>query len=58
MGLAIILSLTVAGVVLMRDLSEEAKLEQCLMSGRTNCDRSNRRYNASRNLSATFSRVR
>jgi hypothetical protein len=37
MGLAIVLSLAIAGVVLMRDLSEQAKLEDCLMSGRTNC---------------------
>jgi hypothetical protein len=37
MGLAIVLSLAIAGVVLMRDLGEEAKLEDCLMSGRTNC---------------------
>jgi hypothetical protein len=37
MGLAIVLSLAVAGVVLMRDLGKEAKLEDCLMSGRTNC---------------------
>ena len=37
MGLAIVLSLAVARVVLMRDLGEEAKLEDCLMSGRTNC---------------------
>lgn len=37
MGLAIVLSLAIAGVVLMRDLGQEAKLEDCLMSGRTNC---------------------
>lgn len=37
MGLAIVLSLAIAGVVLMRDLGKEAKLEDCLMSGRTNC---------------------
>jgi hypothetical protein len=38
MGLAIVLSLAVAGVVLIRDLSKEAELEHCLMSGRTNCE--------------------
>ena len=37
MGLAIVLSLELAGVVLVRDLGKEAKLEDCLMSGRTNC---------------------
>jgi hypothetical protein len=37
MGLAIVLSLALAGVVLVRDLGKEAKLEDCLMSGRTNC---------------------
>ncbi len=37
MGLAIVLSLAIAGMVLMRDLGQEAKLEDCLMSGRTNC---------------------
>jgi hypothetical protein len=37
MGLAVVLSLAIAGVVLVRDLVTEAKLEDCLMSGRTNC---------------------
>jgi hypothetical protein len=37
MGLAVVLSLAIAGVVLVRDLSSAAKLEDCLMSGRTNC---------------------
>ena len=37
MGLALVLSLAIAGVVLVRDLGKEAKLEDCLMSGRTNC---------------------
>jgi hypothetical protein len=36
-GLAIVLSLAIAGIVLIRDLGKEAKLEDCLMSGRTNC---------------------
>lgn len=37
MGLAVVLSLAVAGIVLVRDLGKESKLEDCLMSGRTNC---------------------
>ena len=37
MGLIIVLSLAIAGVVLVRDLGQELKLEDCLMSGRTNC---------------------
>lgn len=37
MGLAVVLSLAIAGVVLVRDLGKESKLEDCLMSGRTNC---------------------
>jgi hypothetical protein len=37
MGLAIILSLAIVGVILVRDLGKESKLEDCLMSGRTNC---------------------
>jgi hypothetical protein len=37
MGLAVVLSLALAGVVLVRDLGEESKREDCLMSGRTNC---------------------
>ncbi len=37
MGLVIILALAIAGVVLVRDLGAESKLEDCLMSGRTNC---------------------
>jgi hypothetical protein len=37
MGLALVLSLAIAGVVLVRDLGNEAKLEDCLMQGRTNC---------------------
>jgi hypothetical protein len=37
MGLALVLSLAIAGIVLVRDLGKEAKLEDCLMSGRTNC---------------------
>ena len=37
MGLAVVLSLAVAAIVLVRDLGKESKLEDCLMSGRTNC---------------------
>ncbi len=37
MGLVVVLSLAIAGVVLVRDLGAESKLEDCLMSGRTNC---------------------
>ncbi len=37
MGLVVVLSLAIAGIVLVRDLGAELKLEDCLMSGRTNC---------------------
>lgn len=37
MGVVIVLSLALAGIVLIRDLGREAQLEDCLMSGRTNC---------------------
>jgi hypothetical protein len=37
MGLAVVLALAVAGIVLVRDLGEKSRLEDCLMSGRTNC---------------------
>jgi len=36
-GLIIVLALAIAGVVLIRELGQESKLEDCLMSGRTNC---------------------
>jgi hypothetical protein len=36
-GLIIVLALAIAGVLLVRDLGREATLEDCLMSGRTNC---------------------
>jgi hypothetical protein len=36
-GLIIILALAVAGVVLVRELRERSRIEDCLMSGRTNC---------------------
>jgi hypothetical protein len=37
MGLVIVLVLAIAGIVLVRDLAAESELEDCLMSGRTNC---------------------
>jgi len=36
-GLIIILALAIAGVWLVRELREKSALEDCLMSGRTNC---------------------
>ena len=36
-GLIVILSLAIVGIVLVRELGKESKLEDCLMSGRTNC---------------------
>jgi flagellar biogenesis protein FliO len=36
-GLIIILALAIAGVWLVRELRNKARLEDCLMSGRTNC---------------------
>jgi hypothetical protein len=36
-GLIIVLALAIAGVVLVRALRERARLEDCLMSGRSNC---------------------
>jgi len=37
MGFIVILVLAIAGVVLVRELTANAKLEDCLMSGRLNC---------------------
>ena len=37
-GLIIILALAIAGVVIVRELREKSRLEDCLMSGRTNCN--------------------
>jgi hypothetical protein len=37
MGLAIVLALAIAGIVLVRDLGQESRLEDCLMQGRSNC---------------------
>ena len=36
-GLIIILALAIAGVVLVRELREKSRLEDCLMAERTNC---------------------
>lgn len=36
-GLIIILALAIASLLLVRELGKESKLEDCLMSGRTNC---------------------
>jgi hypothetical protein len=36
-GLIIILALAIVGVLLVRELRERSRLEDCLMSGRTNC---------------------
>ncbi len=37
LGLIVVLSLAIAGVVLVRELGKKSQLEDCLMSGRTNC---------------------
>ena len=37
MGLAVILALAIAGVVLVRALRYQSQLEDCLMQGRGNC---------------------
>jgi hypothetical protein len=37
LGLIVILSLAILGVLLVRDLGKESTLEDCLMQGRTNC---------------------
>jgi hypothetical protein len=36
-GLIIVLALAIGGVWLVRELREKSRLEDCLMSGRTNC---------------------
>ncbi len=36
-GLIIVLVLAIAGIVLFRELRKNSQLEDCLMSGRTNC---------------------
>ncbi|MGH7039756.1 MAG: hypothetical protein ACREE4_05880 [Stellaceae bacterium] len=37
LGLIVVLSLAIAGVVLVRALEKKSQLEDCLMAGRTNC---------------------
>jgi hypothetical protein len=37
MGFIVILVLAIAGVVLVRELGKNSRLEDCLMSGRHNC---------------------
>ena len=37
MGFIVILVLAIAGVVLVRELAKNARMEDCLMSGRRNC---------------------
>jgi hypothetical protein len=37
LGLIVILSLAIVAIVLIRQLTKESQLEDCLMSGRTNC---------------------
>ena len=37
MGVALILALAIAGIVLMRALGEKGRIEDCLMAGRRNC---------------------
>ena len=36
-GIIVILVLAILGVILIREMGKESKLEDCLMSGRTNC---------------------
>ncbi len=38
-GLAFALALVVAGLFLIKHLGEKARIEDCLMAGRINCDR-------------------
>ena len=37
LGHIVILALAILGIVLVRELRKESALEDCLMSGRTNC---------------------
>jgi hypothetical protein len=37
MGLIVILLLAIAGVLLVRELREKGRIEDCLMQGRRNC---------------------
>jgi hypothetical protein len=36
-GVIVILALAILAVVLVRELGKQSKLQDCLMSGRTNC---------------------
>lgn len=37
MGFIVILVLAIAGLLLVRELTKKSRLEDCLMSGRSNC---------------------
>ncbi|HEY4471731.1 MAG TPA: hypothetical protein VGN21_11210 [Stellaceae bacterium] len=37
MGFAIILALAIAGVILVREIGRNMRIEDCLMAGRHNC---------------------
>jgi hypothetical protein len=37
MGFIVVLVLAIAGVLLVRELGKNAKIEDCLMAGRKNC---------------------
>jgi hypothetical protein len=37
MGFVVILVLAIAGLLLVRELAKKSRLEDCLMSGRSNC---------------------
>jgi hypothetical protein len=37
-GVAVTLLLIIFGIILVRELHAKASIEDCLMSGRTNCD--------------------
>jgi hypothetical protein len=37
MGFIVVLVLAIAGLFLMRELAKKSRLEDCLMSGRSNC---------------------
>jgi hypothetical protein len=37
MGFIVVLVLAIAGLLLVRELAKKSRLEDCLMSGRSNC---------------------
>lgn len=37
MGFIVVLLLAIAGLLLVRELAKKSRLEDCLMSGRSNC---------------------